>query len=115
LLDIDYGGTIFAPLALAGTRHVRVGIGPGLLRSHWTYRSLSRGTLDRTTTRTFGWIGNAALAVPLGFGFEIGVTGQYRGFGATTVGPSPSGSAPLAAAPVRSAHSYVAAGLGLTF
>ncbi|MFN2565112.1 MAG: hypothetical protein ABR499_08910 [Gemmatimonadaceae bacterium] len=114
-LDIEYGGSVAAPLASVGTPYLRVGVGPALLRSRWDYRDSNDGSKDRVTTRAFGWIGNAAFAVPLWSSFEVSVIGQYRGFGATRVGPSPSGAPTLAAATVRSAHFYAAGGLGMTF
>jgi hypothetical protein len=114
-LSIEYGGTILAPLAAAGTRHLRLGMGPALLRGNWNYRDSGDGSQEQLTTHTFGWIGNAALGVPLWSRFELGVTGQYRSFGRTTVGPSPSTSPSLAAATVRTTHWYAAGGIGLTF
>lgn len=114
-LDIEYGGTVVAPLASIGTPHLRAGIGPALLQSRWNYRDSGDGSQDRVTRNTLGWIGNAALGLPIGASFEAGVTGQYRGFGATTVGPSPSGAPTLGAASVRTAHWYAAGGVGVRF
>ena len=110
-LNVEYGGVVAAPLASLGTRRIRAGIGPAMLRSHWTYRNTSDGSSSQVATTSLGWLGSVTASLPVGSRLELRLTGQHRGFGSTTVRPA----APFPRATVRPTHTYVAGGVGLRF
>lgn len=114
-LDIDYGGTLIAPVGSLGLEHVRIGLGPALLRGDWDYRNAMTGASERVKTHTLGWVGSATLRLPVGPILDVQVTGQYRGFGTTEVRPHRGSSSGFPAARVNASHSYVAGGLGIAF
>ena len=110
-LHIEYGGTFVAPLVAIRRGSSSFGAGPALLRGGWTYHDTSDGRESRETTNTLGWIGHATVGVPIGSVLRLQATGQYRGFGTTTVRGGRGG---FPAARVNGSHWYAAGGLGVT-
>jgi hypothetical protein len=102
-LDIEYGGTLVAPVASIGARRVQVGLGPAFLRAHYHYRTMNGSTTGESST-SLGWLGTATVAWPIGPVFQLQGTGQYRAFG----------DARVRGAQVSGAHWYFAGGLGVT-
>ena len=103
ILNVEYGGTLIAPVASVGSRKFQLGIGPALLRGSWTYHNTSDGSRSRESSSTLGWLGMSTLALPIGPVFQVQATAQYRGFG----------DARVRGARINGAHWYVAAGVGI--
>lgn len=103
-LNIEYGGTVVAPVATVGGRRLYGGLGPALLRGHWTYQNSADGSESRESTITLGWIGTGTVVLPIGRVFQAHGTGQYRGFGDARVRHGPAGGS----------HWYVAGGVGIS-
>lgn len=111
LLDIAYGGTVFAPVLSAGTSALRVGLGPALLRANWDYRSQDDPSRNqRVRTTSVGWVGTATARWTFKPRFYAEGTAQYRGFSSPTVRSRQSGR-PSGRANVS--HAYLGLGVGL--
>ena len=114
-LLIEYGGTFVAPLVSLQLGRAHVGLGPALLRGAWTYSNSSDGREARERTNALGWIGSAAVEIPIRSRLALRATGQYRGFGTTTVRGRRCGGVgtALPSARVRGTHSYFAGGVAV--
>jgi hypothetical protein len=113
ILNVFYGGTVFAPMLSAGVPRFRVGVGPALLRANWDYHSAdppSDGATQRVRTTSLGWIAGATARLPFGKTFFVEGTAQHRGFSSPTVRPSRPGRP---SGPASVSHSYVALGVGV--